>query len=793
MQNIVFENTVCSKVEKIALETSTFKLIYPPTEKVPAIVVENFPVLGKLAAMRFIEWVQNNPEGVISLPTGKTPEYFIKWVNHLLHNWDNPQIQKELECWALNPATKPDMKGLYFVQIDEFYPIDSSQTNSFYYYVNKFFIKGFELDPKRALLINASKIGLKEDEDINNIWPEKRVDLTLRYRHPKTLLENKQKAVLQRIDQWCMEYEDKIQKLGGIGFFLGGIGPDGHIGFNISGSDHHSTTRLCPINYETQAAAATDLGGIETARKCLVITIGLHTITQNENCTAIIIVAGEAKASIVSKTIQSEKDINVPVTALQFLPNAKFYLARGAASQLIERRLHMTKSQKTFSDQEIEKILIDLAVTKGKRLLELNEEDFKKDRFALLVLERRKESVEKLTQKVYQSIVEKIERGMQTHENTCFLHTEPHHDDIMLGCFAHIVRNFRRASNTHYFMTLTSGFTSVTNHFMASQVRNLKDFLNNSRFIDLYNENYFEPSNLLARNRDVWQYLDGVAAQNDDMKNEGHARRLLRNIIEISESNELQQIKKYTDDLEEYFITQYPGKIDPPYIQKLKGMCREWEAECLWGYYGWKCDNVKHLRLGFYTGNIFSQEPDRQRDIVPIVKELEKIKPDIITVALDPEATGPDTHYKCLQALSEALHIYEEKGGKSDIKLWGYRNVWHRFDPSEANIYVPVSLCMFSVMQQAFWNAFNSQRDASFPSYEYDGPFSELAQLIQVEQFQQIENCLGRKWFNNHSIPLIGATRGLLFLKEMELQEFYTSCRKLREFIENLKEDTVKY
>ena len=33
--------------------------------------------------MRFIEWVQQNPGGVISLPTGKTPEHFIKWVQRL--------------------------------------------------------------------------------------------------------------------------------------------------------------------------------------------------------------------------------------------------------------------------------------------------------------------------------------------------------------------------------------------------------------------------------------------------------------------------------------------------------------------------------------------------------------------------------------------------------------------------------------------------------------------------------------------------------------------------------------
>jgi len=276
----------------IALAASPFGLIYRPTGKIPVIVVDSFPALGKLAAVRFIEWVQDNPGGVISLPTGKTPEYFIKWIKHFLGGWDDKSVRTELEEAGIDPSQEPDIKSLRFVQIDEFYPIDSSQLNSFYYYVNHFYIEGFGLDRSKAMLIDASRVGLSRGQTINDVWPDNHVDLSLRYRHAKNHLEEKQKFVLERIDQWCMEYEDQIRKMGGIGFFLGGIGPDGHIGFNISGSDHNSTTRLCPTNYETQAAAAVDLGGIETARKRLVITIGLRTITQNKNCTAIVIAAG---------------------------------------------------------------------------------------------------------------------------------------------------------------------------------------------------------------------------------------------------------------------------------------------------------------------------------------------------------------------------------------------------------------------------------------------------------------------------------------------------------------------
>ena len=774
-----------SKVEKQALKHSDYKEIYSPQEKIPAIVLPHFPMLGKLTALRFLEWVQQNPGGVVSLPTGKTPEYFIKWVNRFLKGWGKPDIQAELKEAGLDPSVKPDMKSLHFVQIDEFYPINSSQKNSFSYYVKKYYLKGFGMNPRKAMLIDPCQIGLAAGESLEDVWPDKHVDLSLRYRHPKTKLEQRQKLLLEKIDQWCMDYEDKIRQLGGIGFFLGGIGPDGHIGFNISGSDHYSSTRLCPINYETQAAAATDLGGIEIAKKCHVITIGLKTITANPDCTAIIMAAGEAKASVVAHAIQSPKNVNYPASALQGLANARFYLTKGAAKHLTQRQYQDVRQCKTLTDQQAEQIIIDLSTERQKPIARLTKADYQKNPFSKQLLQKRSETASKLNRQVIEEIERKINKGIQTLENACFLHTEPHHDDIMLGYFAQIARHFRRASNRHYFLTFTSGFTSVTNQFMIKQVANLQQFILSGECQSLYKQGYFDPKDPVARNRDVWQYLDGVAAANQDMKDEGCARRLLRNLLDVYTIKSIKGISDKLQMLLDYFLTQYPGQQDTPDVQQLKGMCREWEAECLWGYYGWNCDKVSHLRLGFYTGDIFTPQPTHKRDVMPIVKHLERVNPDVISVALDPEASGPDTHYKVLQATAEALQIYQKKTKRKDIQVWGYRNVWYRFNPSEANMFVPVSLNMFSVMQESFTNAFSSQKEASFPSYEHDGPFSELAQEIQVQQYQTLKTCLGREWFYLNKSPLIRATRGFVFLKTMEPEEFYQSCRKLRKSIED--------
>ena len=776
-----------SKVEKIVLEKSSQRLIYPPIEKIGVIVVDNFPALGKLTALRFLEWVQANPGGVISLPTGKTPEYFIKWVNHYLQRWDKPETQKDLEENGLDPGICPDMKSLHFVQIDEFYPIQPTQHNSFYYYVNRFYIKDFGLDQDKALLIDCSQIGIPQGFELDDIWDNSEVDLPLRYRQAKDNRENLQKTILENIDQWCYEYEEKIKKLGGIGFFLGGIGPDGHIAFNVMGSDHNSTTRLTQINYETQAAAASDLGGIEVAKKRLVITIGLSTITYNPNCTAILIAAGEAKAQVVKDAVQNDEHVRYPTTALQKLPNARLYVTNGASKLLVERQYESFVRLESVSDETVEKVVIDLALDKRKRICDLNEEDFKQDRFGSVLMGKLNASIPEITCEVEQRLLKKLETGSKVRSDTVFLHTAPHHDDIMLGYLPFAVRHIRNASNSHHFTYMTSGFNSVTNKYALSIVKKIRYFLKSRDFESLVTENYFNPNNIYGRNRDIWQYLDGLAGNSPIMKDEGEARRMLRNLMQIFDEESIDNLEHRIDEMINYFETQYPGRRDLPYIQQFKGMIREWEADCLWGYLGFDTKSIRHLRLGFYKGEIFTEEPEINRDVTPIIKLLNDTKPDVVTVALDPEASGPDTHYKVLQAIAEALRQYEARTGRSDIEVLGYRNVWYRFHPSEVNLYVPVSLNMFAVLQNAFANAFVSQKDASFPSYECDGPFSVLAQQVQVHQYQMLKTCLGRKFFNEHPSPLIRATRGFVFLRRMTLLEFYSHARELRKTTEDIE------
>jgi glucosamine-6-phosphate deaminase len=706
-------------------------------------------------------------------------------VVRLLGQWKTPATKKLLVENGVDPVRRPDMKSFYFVQIDEFYPINTKQHNSFYYYVNKFYIKGFGLDPKKALLINPNSIGIPEHESLESIWPDNKVDLDLRVNQPKTAQETKQKEVLEGVDQFCTDYERTIRELGGIGFFLGGIGPDGHIGFNVKGSDHYSTTRLTPTNYETQAAAASDLGGIEISRSRLVITIGLQTIIQNPDAVAIIIASGEAKAKIVFDAIQQPKDNKYPATVLQDLKNAAFYLTKGAASLLTERRYLQIKKSQSIEPNVKEQIIIDLALDKKKRLIDLTKKDFESIRSSKEILERSIKDLKGELSEIDKNLKKRFTSSLAIPKNKTILHTAPHHDDIMLGYLPYIVRLLRESTNAHFFNYLTSGFTAVTNDYMYKLLKRLRWFLNQKDFLTLTESNYFDPANTIARNRDVWGYLDGEAANSHILKEEGESRRLMRNLIEIFEEDNIDNLHNRVDELLNYFSTQYPGKKDLAYIQQLKGMTREWEADLLWGYFGFSCSSVFHSRLGFYKGDIFTEEPTVDRDVIPVLKNLQRVNPDIVTVALDPESSGPDTHYKVLQAVSEALKIHRKKSGRNDIQVWGYRNVWFRFHLVDANAYIPVTLNTFAILQNSFMNSFGSQAEASFPSYEHDGPFSELAQKVQVEQYQMLKSLLGRAFFYESEDSRTRSTRGLVLLKKMTMDEFFKRSSEIKRTTES--------
>jgi glucosamine-6-phosphate deaminase len=749
------------------------------TTRLPYILVENFPQLGMLTSLRFLEWSALNPEGVISLPAGKTPEYFIKWTIYFLNFWDNPEVKKIRKKHGLTIGKKPDLSRLHFVQMDEFYPIAPTQHNSFYYYVTNFYIKNFGLDINRALLINCDDIPLASGRKYAEVFPDHVIDNSLRYRECVTGEERLQQESIFMIDTWCSEYERKIHDLGGIGFFLGGIGPDGHIAFNIRGSDHFSTTRLTSTNFETQAVAAADLGGIEIARNRIAITIGLATITYNPEVVAIIIAAGASKAEIVKQSLESQPTNTYPATALQKVPHSRFYLTQGAASRLndsIER--HYTTG--SWTHEKTERAVVDLCKKLQTYGHHLSQEDLTSDPYCRLIPGLNMNTIAA----VEKSIKARITRGLAAETDQIFLHTGPHHDDIMLGILPHIAHQLRSATNHFHFAIMTSGFTAVTNGFIKESLVKTRHYLEHDLIQMIHYPDFFLSGYEYKWDKDVYHYLDHVASRNYFERQRGLSHRIVRAIVMIFKVHDAEGLYQKIDEIIEVINGSYNGEKDPTDIQTLKGMIREFEEELVWAHYGVQVKNIHHLRLGFYTGDIFTEVPDKTRDVIPILQLIKEVQPTVISLAYDPEGSGPDTHYKVLQAIAEALREWQNEKDLSQLRIWGYRNIWYRFHPAEANVMVPCSLNSMAMMENAFSHCYLSQANASFPSYEHDGPFSALAQRIWVEQHKDIELLLGKNYFYQNEHPRIRASHGLIFFREMKVDEFLQKARELEKTME---------
>lgn len=756
--------------------------------KTQTLTVDNYIILGQLTALRFIEWVSLNPGGVVALPTGKTPEFFIKWLQYYIENWEEEVSHGILGEIGIGPE-RPDFKSVHFFQLDEFFPINPEHERSFRYFVKKFYIDTLGFDPAKTHLINTFFLNEKEQEqlggakNLREIFEDGKIDLSLRIRQATTKEEVIKQRAIRLFDDFCTRYENAIRELGGIGFFLGGIGPDGHIAFNVRGSSPYSHTRLTGINYETQAAAAGDLGGIELVRQKAVITMGLETITYNPDCVAIIIAAGEAKAKVVTGSLLHDVSQEFPATCLQKLSAARFYITQSAAVKLPKSHKLLAKHfEKTAKkDSFVEKIILDAIFNTGKTIQQLIDEKYEDDelRFAQQLTGI---TVDKLLRAQLQSIENKINKGLQIHDNQVILHTGPHHDDIELAYFPYLHHLVRHKTVRNHFVYCTSGYTSVTSHYLQQCYHNLLERIEPTSIarMDENVETLFSSD----YDDDVTLYLRGIAEQDLSQQDYAVARRIARKWVDYKHFDDVRELRNFITEQVNLLNSIETGRKEPQNFLIAKGWLREFEAELVWAHFGLGCDRVSHLRLPFYSDDIFPHYPDFESDVKPVLELLERVKPTTISLALDPEGSGPDTHFKTLIALSQAIEEYHKNHPEIDLHVWGYRNVWSKFHISDVNTMIPISLNSFAVLKNMFTSCYLSQRNADFPSYEHDGLFSELAQKNWVQQHNDVCKLLGEDYFYGSDEMMLRRTYGFIYLKDMSYEEFHNYMIPVKRLLE---------
>ncbi len=189
-------------------------------------------------------------------------------------------------------------KNVITFNLDEYYPMPPDSLQSYVRFMNELLFDSIDI-PKENINIP---------------------DGTL----PKTSVAN-----------YCKEYDEKIDRLGGIDLQVLGIGRTGHIGFNEPGSSEKSGTRMITLDQVTRIDAASDFFSEANVPK-KAITMGVGTILKSKKI--ILMAWGEGKGGVIKKTVEGPVTDQIPATFVQNHPNAEIVLDDAAASQL-------TKSQ----------------------------------------------------------------------------------------------------------------------------------------------------------------------------------------------------------------------------------------------------------------------------------------------------------------------------------------------------------------------------------------------------------------------------------------------------------------
>eukprot|EP01068_Selenidium_serpulae_P017796 Selendium_serpulae@DN6408_c1_g1_i4.p1 len=760
----------------------------------------------------------------------------LKYLTHFRDNWHTDGVMKELMEYGIPTSGGfPDTSNLRFVQLDEFFPMPPTHRNSFCNYIRNYYLPLLKIKPENYHSIDLYEKGVVTVEEIEREFP----DGLFTQKQFDSIDTN---PLMKRVHKFCEDYEAKIREMGGIDFFLGGIGPDGHIAFNMPGSTADSKTRLVKLNYMTAAHAASDLGGIERAVHTAAITIGLGTITYKKDATIIIMAAGEGKGKTIEEAVCNPVSDEFPATHLRSVPGTRFYVSKGASKYLNERYADNVMGEiddaaeepidcRRRIDKACDYSMYEHAIKSGKAVTSFPHTEATQTTNMAEHLIKRGNLKEGAGKAAFDRIQTKLNGGLsvmdgqfsdlleylndivpydmtskqmtgphtfKTGEELRILHTAPHHDDIMLSYHPTMKELLARANVKNRFVYLTSGFHSVTDTYISECLdRVLKYKSKTAGFIKDNERLVFKAGHPEL----VAAFARAHKASDNEKERDIEAIMVIRHIIEINDINIIDRSEACHRILvalagtRQALRDRVPGDATPKDIQMLKGMVRETEAEKMWALRDVPARDVHHLRSKFYTDDYFTPLPTIEHDAMPLVALMEEFKPHLVTVAFDPEGTGPDTHYKVLQVVAEAVKIISAQAEQNLREgrvehptlpiphVWGYRNVWFRFEWHDCNIIMPVAAEQFAELHDAFMSCFVTQKNASFPSPYYEGPFSEWAIQTLRKQHKQFNQIMGADFAANHKDPRVKNASGYILIKQMTAAEFAKRSRELKELL----------
>ncbi|MFV8327555.1 glucosamine-6-phosphate deaminase [Flavobacterium sp. ZS1P14] len=561
-------------------------------ENIGTVVFKNSTAASQAVAQQIATLIkskqENNESCVLGLATGSSPKGLYA------------------ELVRLHKEEGLSFKNVITFNLDEYYPMEPDSINSYVRFM------------KELLL------------DQVDILPEN-------YHIPDGTLSK------EEIADYCADYEAKIEALGGIDLQILGIGGNGHIGFNESGSLQNSKTRLVALDHITRVAASGDFSGLSNTPRTA-ITLGVKKIMEAKQ--VILMAWGEGKSAIIKKSVEGEVTNQIPASFLQEHNHAVFVLDKEASSKLTRINTPWLVEKIVWTDQLTRKAVLALALDLKKPILMLTDADYIENGMSDLLADSG--PAYDINIKIFNKLQNTItgwpggkpnaddsnrpERAAPARKRVLIF--SPHPDDDIISMGGTFMRLQQQGHEVHVAYQ-TSGNIAVADD----------EALRFARFVTDYNEKFGIKSIEAA---DI--YKKAIA----------------------------------------FLKNKKTSEIDIPEVRYLKGLIRKGEARSTSNFVGLSDEQIHFMELPFYETGTIEKKPLGAVDIQLTMDLIEKIQPHQIYAAGD-LADPHGTHKVCLDAIFEAVKRLKTKDFMKDCWVWLYRGAWQEWGIDEVEMAVPMS------------------------------------------------------------------------------------------------------
>ncbi|VDN47620.1 glucosamine-6-phosphate deaminase [Petrocella atlantisensis] len=235
------------------------------------LITEGYEEMSKKAALMVAAQVTIRPSSVLGLATGSTPEGMYK------------------ELVAMYKQGEIDFSDVKTFNLDEYYPIEERNPQSYAYYMKKNLFDHININPQEVHIPN----GTAKD-----------------------------------VETSCEVYDKMIEAAGGIDLQVLGIGNNGHIGFNEPDVHFEAGTHLVELDEETIEANARFFSRIEDVPK-RAISMGIRTIMHSKKI--VLLASGASKGKVIREMLFGEVTPNLPASILLLHNDVTLILDREAS------------------------------------------------------------------------------------------------------------------------------------------------------------------------------------------------------------------------------------------------------------------------------------------------------------------------------------------------------------------------------------------------------------------------------------------------------------------------------